>query len=214
MRSCEYCGTLYEEIRQDCPNCGKPAEGVMPPAAVSAPEPQPATPPVAAPQKPEIQLYWGVAEPLHVPLAPAAPPPVQNNFPPPAAGPANPMGYAHPPVPVQIQLSPEQQQDIQKNKEMAVLAYLGTFILVPAITERKSPFVKFHLNQALVLLIAQMVLGAASGLFSVVLGPLGGLLFYLGNTAVFVFWLMGLINAATGKYNPLPLVSTVQLVKY
>ena len=47
------------------------------------------------------------------------------------------------------------QNDIQSNKVMAVLAYLGILVLVPLFAARESRFARFHTNQGLILAIAQ-----------------------------------------------------------
>ena len=130
----------------------------------------------------------------------------------PASAPEYPAQGA-PPVPAGYGplYTPQQMEDIAANKNMAILAYLGILILVPAISMQHSPFVKFHLNQALVLLIASVILTTASSL-------LGYFVFYIFTLIVsivwLVFWIMGIYNAATGKYQPLPLIGSIQLVKY
>ncbi|MDL2252620.1 hypothetical protein LJC49_00910 [Ruminococcaceae bacterium OttesenSCG-928-I18] len=143
----------------------------------------------------------------------APPPPPQGNYaaqpgqgayPPPPGPPPSSAGYG--PL-----YDPEQMADIEKNKNMAILAYLGVLILVPAISAQHSPYAKFHVNQALVLLICEVILSVASSL-------LGYFLLYIPTMivciALLVFWIMGIYNAATGKFQPLPLIGTIQLVKY
>jgi uncharacterized membrane protein len=56
------------------------------------------------------------------------------------------------------------KEDINKNKTNAILCYLGILIIIPFLNEeaKKSPFVQFHLNQGLVLLIGGVIVGAIS----------------------------------------------------
>jgi uncharacterized membrane protein len=97
-------------------------------------------------------------------------------------------------------------EDIEKNKVNAVLSYLGILIIVPLLSEdaKKSPFAQFHLNQGLVLLIA---------------GAVGGFVFwipFIGWAAAiffFVIWLMGIIGAAQGQMNKVPLLGDIKLIK-
>lgn len=44
--------------------------------------------------------------------------------------------------------------DIEQNKVMALLSYLGILVLVPLLAAKELRFARFHANQGLVLLIA------------------------------------------------------------
>ena len=46
-----------------------------------------------------------------------------------------------------------EQEDIQNNKTMAILAYIGILVLIPIFAAKESKFARFHANQGLVLLI-------------------------------------------------------------
>lgn len=98
------------------------------------------------------------------------------------------------------------QSDVEKNKVNAVLCYLGILIIVPFLNEeaKKSPFVKFHLNQGLVLLIGGVIVGAISWI------PVIG---WLVALAWFVIWLMALIGAASGQMKRALLVGNIELLK-
>ena len=45
------------------------------------------------------------------------------------------------------------QQDINNNKVMAILAYFGILVLVPILGAKESKFARFHANQGLVLCV-------------------------------------------------------------
>lgn len=91
--------------------------------------------------------------------------------------------------------------DSRAAKWMGALCYLSVLILIPACTKwRHDPFVKFHLNQGLVVLALATVCSAV------------GFLPYCAETG---FWLtlladalsmVGLINALRCRKTPLPLV--------
>ena len=49
------------------------------------------------------------------------------------------------------------QADIEKNKPMAILAYLSWLVLIPVLLGRKSKFARYHANQGLVIAIAETV---------------------------------------------------------
>jgi len=99
----------------------------------------------------------------------------------------------------QIQ-SPKEEKKEEKNAGMAIAAYLLFFI--PLLTEaRKDPFVRYHIKQGLVLFISVFILCVLSFI------PVAGLVIFLfGSIVLFVLWLIGILNAAQGKKEPLPLV--------
>ena len=103
--------------------------------------------------------------------------------------------------------------DVDKNKVMGILAYLGLLWLVPFLAAKESPFAKYHCNQGLVLILASiagwivnMILGMVL-VFIPVLGWILMLLLHFGLLiGVVVLAVMGIINAANGVCKPLPLI--------
>ena len=86
----------------------------------------------------------------------------------------------------------------QKNIGMGVLCYLGILVLIPFLTDAKNePFVKFHIKQGLVLLIAEVIVGVISWI------PFVG---WILGLFVFVLWIIGIVNVASGKETPLPVI--------
>jgi uncharacterized membrane protein len=98
------------------------------------------------------------------------------------------------------------KEDINKNKTNAILCYLGILIIIPFLNEeaKKSPFVQFHLNQGLVLLIGGVIVGAISWI------PIIG---WIIGIAWFVIWIMALISAASGEMKRAPLVGNIDILK-
>jgi uncharacterized membrane protein len=93
---------------------------------------------------------------------------------------------------------PPSSQSSGGNSGMAILAYLGILVIIPFLTDAKNdPFVKFHIKQGLVLLIAEVV---GMAVFWI---PIFGWLLWL---AVVVLVIMGIMNAAVGKQKELPIV--------
>ena len=87
---------------------------------------------------------------------------------------------------------------------LAVLAYIGPLVIVSYLAGREDPFVKFHIKQGLVLLVIELILWFLSGgLFYVWIFVK---LFQLLNLATFILAIVGIVNAATGKETPLPIV--------
>ncbi len=86
----------------------------------------------------------------------------------------------------------------KKNIGMAILCYIWILVLIPLLTDAKNdPFVKFHIKQGLVLLIVSIIVGALSWI------PVVG---WIAGVGVFIIWLIGIINAASGKEVKLPLI--------
>ena len=100
--------------------------------------------------------------------------------------------------------------DIEQNKVMAVLAYLGPLVLVPILAAKDSKFAKFHANQGLVLFICSIVYWIALMFISFVLYSISD---YLGifvhilrllNIAFLVLAILGIVNAINGQAKELP----------
>ena len=117
-----------------------------------------------------------------------------------------PMGNVSPLGPSSIGMDPK------------VSAGLGYLILVVGLIfffiEKQNRFVRFHTLQAVLLAVSLFVLffviifaGIAAAFVN---GGLAGLIFSLGNLAVwvggFIAWLVGMINAFQGKYFKLPVI--------
>ena len=107
------------------------------------------------------------------------------------------------------------QNDIQQNRVMSILSYLGILVLIPLFAAKESPFARFHCNQGIVLVLAEVILSAAGRLLGGL--PLVGwiikLVAALGGIALFVFAIMGIINAVNGRAKELPLIGGFQILK-
>jgi uncharacterized membrane protein len=94
------------------------------------------------------------------------------------------------------------KEEVEKGKTMAIVTYLGLIGLVVALATngKDNEFTRFHMNQALPLIIASLL--------SVI--PILG---WLVAVAVLVFFVMGIINAANGEMKRLPIVGNFELIK-
>lgn len=100
------------------------------------------------------------------------------------------------------------KEDINKNKGMAVLAYI--IFLIPLLAARESKFAKFHTNQGLLLFIAGVALNIISQIMPAMIYLI---LVPLANLAIFVLAILGIINAAKGEAKPLPLIGGIVILK-
>ncbi len=101
--------------------------------------------------------------------------------------------------------------DVEKNKTMAILSYFIFFL--PLVTEAKdSPFARFHANQSLILLLANAGVWIIGIILTAITFGIFGFILPFVFLALFVFWIMGIMNAANGKMKELPLIGGIHLL--
>ena len=111
------------------------------------------------------------------------------------------------------------QQDIESNKVMGVLAYIGILILIPLLAARDSKFARFHVNQGLPLAIASVILSGGNRhifrLFSWI--PLIGWAFNaavsIAAFVVLVLVIIGIVNVVNGRAKKLPITGEINLME-
>jgi uncharacterized membrane protein len=69
----------------------------------------------------------------------------------------------------------------------------------------KSSLEKFHLNQSLGLGIIGIAYGIVTNIIAMIV-PSIAMILSLGNIAIFVLWIIGIINAANEQEKPLPVI--------
>lgn len=125
-----------------------------------------------------------------------------------------------------------EQQDIADNKIMAILAYCGPLVLVPIFAAPKSKFARYHSNQGLLLLIAEVAYGIIQGILTAILGMLfpwsweygwiggHGPVYDIITTILGILWIawgilaiLGIVNAVQGKLKELPIIGKFKLLK-
>ncbi|NLA26824.1 MAG: hypothetical protein GX878_05455 [Firmicutes bacterium] len=92
-------------------------------------------------------------------------------------------------------------EDIQQNKGMAFLAYLGILFLIPLLAKKDSPYAQFHAKQGLVLFLGWIAVTVIN-----VIPIIGQIISALGSLFLIVLFIMGVINAFSGKVKELPLI--------
>ncbi len=118
--------------------------------------------------------------------------------------------------------------DIEQNKTMCILAYLGILVLIPMFVSpaKDSRFVRFHVNQGIILLIAcigwvivdsvimallRAVLwsGLSAWRFYTTFGTILNLVYILFT----ILAIIGIINALNGKAKELPVIGKYKIIK-
>lgn len=111
------------------------------------------------------------------------------------------------------------QQDIQQNKVMAVLSYIGIFVIIPICAAPNSKYARFHANQGLILLILEFIFGISHNIIRAVIYTISwrlGLvseIYGLFGIAIAVLAIVGIVNAATGNAKELPLIGGYRILK-
>ncbi len=110
-------------------------------------------------------------------------------------------------------------EDIEQNKVMALLAYLGLLFLVPMFAAPNSKFARYHTNQGLVLCLAAVAFGIVHVLLTFLLLMISWRLSFLSTIigllwiAVPVLMVIGIVNALNGKAKELPLIGKIKILK-
>lgn len=127
-------------------------------------------------------------------------------------------GYSSPVVPGSR--SREDNRDAEENKAMAILAYLGILVLIPLFAAKESPFARYHTNQGLVLAIVSIVFSIACSIIYAILMAISWRLVFIGTIlltlvglAITVLAVIGIVNAAKGRRQPLPLIGGIRILK-
>lgn len=90
--------------------------------------------------------------------------------------------------------------DVKDGKVLAILSYVFPILCIVPLIQKNNAFSLYHAKQVLLLLIAWVALPVVGAI------PVVGCVTPFGALALFVFTIMGLVNACQDKAKPLPLV--------
>jgi len=91
--------------------------------------------------------------------------------------------------------------DVDENKAMAAIGYLGILFLIPLLAKKDSPFAQYHAKQGLVLFVFGIIIS-----FIAAIPVVGWMVSGVGWILVLILFIMGLMNALGGKTQPLPVI--------
>lgn len=109
--------------------------------------------------------------------------------------------------------------DIESNKVMSILAYLGPLVLIPIFGAKNSRFARFHANQGLILFIVLIIYAIISNVLSSIILAISWRLYFITNilslvNIVFtVMAVIGIINAVKGRAKELPVIGSIKVLK-
>lgn len=101
-------------------------------------------------------------------------------------------------------INAEGQEAGKEGQTTAIISYLTLIGLIIALvmnSEKKSAFASFHISQMLGLCVCGLALGII-GMVPV----LGWLISILGSVFLLILWILGIVNAATGKEKAVPVL--------
>lgn len=111
------------------------------------------------------------------------------------------------------------QNDINTNKGMAILAYFGPLVFIPMFAAKQSKFARFHSNQGLLLLIAAVAWSIVYGIINAILLAISWRLYTVSSIigilsiVFFVLFIIGIINASNGRAKELPIIGKFKILK-
>jgi len=100
--------------------------------------------------------------------------------------------------------SPGSDKDIQDNKAITFLSYLGLLALIPLLAKKDSKFAQFHSKQGIVLAVGMFIVS-----FVGVVPVIGWILAPLAVIFAFILMIWGLVNVAQGNMKKLPIIGDI-----
>lgn len=97
------------------------------------------------------------------------------------------------------------QKDIEENKGLTVLSYVGILFLVPLLAKKESKFAQYHAKQGLVLCIAIIAMWIV-GVILAFIPVIGWLIDFALWVVILILAIMGIINVVQGQYKELPIL--------
>lgn len=113
------------------------------------------------------------------------------------------------------------QNEVRQNKGMGVLAYLGILVIIPLLAgDKRSEYVKHHVNQGLVLFILSSLVDLVEGewvwgLHSIIHfgGGIFSWVFDILGLVFLVLMVMGIVTACKGERKELPFIGKIKFFK-
>ncbi len=108
------------------------------------------------------------------------------------------------------------EEQIQEGRKIAWLSYLGILFIVPLVVQKDNPYTKHHAIQGLSLFLAELIwiffswilvaLFLRIAFFAV---TVFGIISWMLWLAIFVISIIGIVQAATGKFWRVPVIGSI-----
>lgn len=96
--------------------------------------------------------------------------------------------------------------DIENNKVMGILAYIGILVLIPLFGAKGSKFARFHTNQGLILFVIEIICSLLSWI------PIVKIFTSIISVVTFLFSILGIVNVCNGKAKELPIIGGIRFL--
>ena len=91
------------------------------------------------------------------------------------------------------------QKSKQGGNAIALFSYIGVLFIIPLLTNKNDPFVKFHVKQGIILFIAEVITSVVA-----ILPIVGWLIAPIAWVVWVVVSIIGITNVLSGKQKELP----------
>lgn len=109
------------------------------------------------------------------------------------------------------------EQEVQNGKLMGILSYLGILVLIPLVAEKNNQFVRFHVNQGLILFVAQVILFFINMILMLfdmyILIMLLALLEIIIELWICISSIIGIVNVVQGKASQIFPIGRIQILR-
>ncbi len=99
-------------------------------------------------------------------------------------------------------------QDIQQNKTMAGLAFLGILFFLPLVSCPNSAFGRWAANQGLLVLLASIVVSLIN-----IIPLLGQIIYLVLSLLIAIFAIISMVGAFQGQAKPIPVIGGISIIK-
>lgn len=105
------------------------------------------------------------------------------------------------------------------NKFMAILSYFGILVLIPLFVCKDSKYVRFHVNQGLLVFILEVGYAVGYNMLSKILLDISWELYdivhliSMVSIAFLILSIMGILNAINGKIKELPVIGKIRIIE-
>jgi len=100
-------------------------------------------------------------------------------------------------------------------KTTDIVAYLTPLGFILAFLVGTKTESRFHLNQALVLILAEVLVEIVDAILAHIplINAVASILLAIVAIGLFVLWIMGLVSAIKGEEKPVPVLGEIRLLK-
>lgn len=97
--------------------------------------------------------------------------------------------------------TPQKAKEIDENKLVAAIGYLGILCLIPLLAKKDNAFCQFHGKQGLAIFVVWLILWVCN-----LIPFLGQLIWALGSIILVILVILGMVHALNGEEWELPVL--------